>query len=131
MQLTLTRSYFSNGTNGVLTINGVFQCYTIELPWLNNAHQHSCVPEGRYLLLKRWTAERGFHLLLADVPGRALILMHPANNAAKELQGCIAPVKVLVQPGMGTGSKAAAKYLFQKVFAAMQTQPVYLTIKKA
>jgi hypothetical protein len=131
MQLNIIRTYFPNGTNGVLFINGAFQCNTIELPWHNNVPQHSCVPEGKYLLLKRWTAERGYHLLLADVPGRALILIHPANNATKELQGCIAPVTVLVKPGEGTGSKAAAKALFQKVFAAMQTQPVYLTIKKA
>ncbi|MGG9960201.1 DUF5675 family protein [Ferruginibacter sp. SUN106] len=131
MQLTISRSYFAAGTNGLLYINGAFQCYTIELPWLNNAPQHSCVPEGRYLLLKRWTAERGFHLLLTDVPGRALILMHPANNAIKELRGCIAPVSALVQPGIGIKSKLAVEALFTKVFAAMQTKPVYLTIKKA
>ena len=131
MQLTIIRTSFPQGTNGLLFINGVFQCFTIELPWHNNMPQQSCIPLGKYLLLKRWTAERGYHLLLADVPGRALILIHPANSATKELQGCIAPVSVLVGPGEGTGSKAATKALFQKVFAAMQTQPVYVTIKKA
>lgn len=130
MQLTIFRTYFPGGTNGILHVNGVFQCYTIELPWRNNAKRYSCIPEGKYVLLKRWTAGKGYHLLVKEVPQRSLVLIHPANDAAKELQGCIAPVTTLVGPGRGLQSKAAARQLMDKVFPAMQQQPVYLIIQK-
>jgi hypothetical protein len=35
-------------------------------------------------------------LEVIDVKNRKLILFHPANNALKELNGCIAPVTKLV-----------------------------------
>jgi hypothetical protein len=114
----------------MLYINGAFQCYTIELPWHNNAVPHSCIPEGKYMLAKRWSAKFGDHLLLADVPGRSLILFHPANNALKQLKGCIAPVTELLQPGLGLMSGTALKGLLNKVYPAMQNEPIFLTIKK-
>ncbi len=36
-----------------------------------------------------------------------MILIHPANNAMKELNGCIASVSKLSGPGMGLYSRAA------------------------
>src|ERR1700749_1092871 len=102
MNITILRSYFATGTNGRLFINGVFQYYTIELPWLNNKPQASCIPEGSYLLEKRWSQKHGNHLLVTCVKDRALILIHAANDALHELKGCIAPVSSLLSiPGHG------------------------------
>lgn len=128
MHITLTRQYFQDGTNGTLTINGVFQCHTIELPWHNNAPRRSCIPEGKYMIGKRWSAKFGDHLLVADVPGRDLILFHAANNALKELKGCIAPVTTPIGPGQGSGSRKALQGILKKVFPTMQTTPIYLII---
>lgn len=92
MELILMRDYRLRGTNGVLSHKGNVVCSTIELPWMGNWPMVSCIPEGRYRLSKRYTTHRGWHLLVEHVPDRSLILLHPANNALRELQG--APVSV-------------------------------------
>jgi hypothetical protein len=92
MELELKRAYFPKGTNGGIFFNDKFICFTIELPWKDNLRNISCIPEGRYRLGKRFTPNRGWHLLVNEVPGRSGILFHAANNALKELRGCIAPV---------------------------------------
>lgn len=112
MELELIRTYFPNGTNGELRLadnkKGII-CYTIELPWLANKQSVSCIPEGRYELTKRYSPKFGHHLLVNDVKERELILIHPANDAVKELKGCIAPVSVCTGEGRGNNSRLALK----------------------
>ena len=130
MQITINRIYHPTGTNGTLTINGAFICYTIELPWLNNQPQLSCIPEGQYKIVPRFSKKHGKHLLIKDVPGRALILLHPANNAQKELKGCIAPVSVNTGPGKGSASRRAFNKLMATVIPAIGNEPILITILK-
>ena len=111
MVLVLTRTYFPEGTQGVLEWNGTIVCYTIELPWLENQRRISCIPEGFYILQQRYSPKFKWHLHLMNVPGRDLILIHPANDANKELLGCIAPVTKLTGKGKGSGSRKAFKKL--------------------
>lgn len=129
MELELFRTYHTDGTNGKLFNNTRFLCYTIELPWLDNQPQVSCIPEGKYELKKRYSPKFKKHLLLKDVKDRALILLHPANDALKELRGCIAPVSILTRPGKGTLSKIAFTKVLRLVTNAMKNEPVYLIIK--
>jgi len=133
MELEIQRTYFPNGTNGVMRQSedkkGII-CYTIELPWLDNRHGVSCIPEGKYELVKRYSKKFGKHLLLQGVVNRSLILMHPANDAQKELKGCIAPVSIHTGEGKGSRSRIA----FQKVMSIVssvldQHKQVFLTIK--
>ncbi|MBT1708743.1 hypothetical protein KK062_10935 [Fulvivirgaceae bacterium PWU5] len=132
MELELFRKYYPDGTNGEIRFAGIMICYTIELPWLQNRRNVSCIPEGRYTLRKRLTAKRGLHLLVVDVPGRSCILIHPANHAKTELQGCIAPVLELTGPGSGRQSRLANERLKDLVLDAIDRgQEVYLTISKA
>lgn len=119
MELILYRTYHSEGTNGLLKLNNELLCYTIELPWLNNLSRISCIPEGSYNLVKRYSAKFSNHLLLENVPDRSLILIHPANNALAELKGCIAPVSKLTAPGCGNASRAAFYPLLQLVREAI------------
>ena len=107
MVLVLNRTYFPEGTQGVLEWNGTLICYTIELPWLGNQRRISCIPEGDYLLQLRFSPKFKWHFLLMDVPGRDLILIHPANDAKLELLGCIAPVTKHTGIGKGSASKKA------------------------
>jgi len=107
MELTLTRVYKSGGTNGTLTFNGRFVCFTLELPWKENQKKISCIPEGKYELRPRYSKKFNSHLKVMDVYGRSLILIHPANNAIVELEGCIAPVMQLTGIGKGIYSKLA------------------------
>lgn len=116
MLLVLHRIYFPEGTLGLLQNDGETICYTIELPWLNNKRMVSCIPEGKYILKKRYSNKFGWHIHLIDVPGRALILIHPANDAKKELLGCIAPVSNCTGIGKGNYSRKALKKLTDLVF---------------
>lgn len=45
--------------------------------------------------------------LVRDVEGRSGILFHAANDALKELRGCIAPVTRITDWGRGNESKKA------------------------
>ena len=131
MQIVIKRDYHTKGTNGVLTIYGEGPplCYTIELPWRNNEPKLSCIPAGVYTVTKRYSQKFKWHLHLQDVPGRSYILIHPANNAEIELQGCIAPVTILTSPGTGLASKPAFQKLMARVTDALQrNETIFLTI---
>ena len=119
MVLVLTRTYFPEGTQGVLEWNGTIVCYTIELPWLGNQKRISCIPEGEYILQKRFSPKFKWHLHLMNVPGRDLILIHPANDAKKELLGCIATVTLHTGIGKGSSSRKALEKLKAIVYKAM------------
>jgi hypothetical protein len=130
MELELVRTYFPNGTNGELYYNGKRICSTIELPWLRNEPQISCIPEGRYELVKRYSRKFKTHFLVKDVAQRSLILIHPANNAKKELKGCIAPVSVLIAEGKGINSVLALERIKLLALEKLRNgDKVFITIK--
>lgn len=119
MVLVLNRIYFPEGTQGVLEWNGTIVCYTIELPWLGNQKRISCIPEGEYILQKRFSPKFQWHLHLKNVPGRDLILIHPANDAKTELLGCIATVAMHTGIGKGSFSRKALEKLKVIVYKAL------------
>src|SRR5690606_21690045 len=108
--LLLQRIYGEQGTNGTIYFQGEKICHTIELPDRNNIPRISCIPQGRYKLEKRKYTKHGEQIGIPAVLGREAILIHAANNALKELLGCIAPVTTLTGEGTGDDSgKALAK----------------------
>jgi hypothetical protein len=130
MVLLLSRTYFPDGTNGKLEWEGRFVCNTIELPWLNNAKAVSCIPEGEYVLRKRYTKKYCWHIEVVDVENRSFILFHPANNALSELNGCIAPVTKLSGSGLGLESRQAFIKLKSLVYKSLERgEKVLLIIK--
>ena len=131
MELILIRSYFPGGTNGRLYIGDAIRplCRTIELPWLNNIPGRSCIPEGKYMVRLRFSERFGKHMEVVDVPGRSLILFHPANDALSELRGCIAPVTINTGEGKGARSRMAFDRLLLLVKSNVIKAPVYITIK--
>ena len=133
MVLVLNRTYFPEGTQGVLEWNGTLICYTIELPWMENQRRISCIPEGEYFLQKRFSPKFKWHFLLMDVPGRDLILIHPANDAKLELLGCISPVTVHTGIGKGSASRKALarlKALTKKAFEQNEEMNLKIQLKK-
>lgn len=127
----LLRAYSEQGTNGEVWIDGELICYTIELPWSNNVRNISCIPEGSYPLAKRYSKKFGWHIVVKEVPKRSEILFHPANDAKKELRGCIAPVSQLSGAGMGTLSRLAFDKFKQCIYSALdQEKEVNLVILK-
>lgn len=130
MVFNLHRSYFKEGTNGALFVSDRFLCHTIELPWRGNRPNVSCVPEGTYELVPRFSKKFNNHLILKNVAGRSLILLHPANDAQKELRGCIAPVTYLGGTGKGIYSKQALDKILSLVHQALERkESILLTIK--
>lgn len=69
--------------------------------------------------------------MVQNVPDRSAILLHPANQALKELKGCIAPVSKLDGHGIGSRSRKALKAFEDVCFQAIENEErIYLTIKK-
>lgn len=130
MKLELIRTYFPNGTNGDILLDGDRLCSTIELPWKENKPQVSCIPEGRYELRKRYTPRFGRHFILMNVPNRSYILLHAANNALKETRGCIAPVSVLTGEGKGIQARTALAKIVALVYPELEKgKQVFLIIQ--
>lgn len=131
MVITILRDYYPTGVNGEIWHNETLLCYCIELPWKDNARSISCIPEGRYPLVKRYSERFKDHLLVKNVSNRSLILLHPANIALSQLRGCISPVVKLTGIGVGIQSKIALKRVLDLVeveFAA--GKEVWLEVKK-
>lgn len=89
VKLVRTLRYNSCILSVVLTPEQVF--YSLELPWLNNARNRSCIPIGTYQCdyLKKSASGRYRNVYhVTDVPGRSGILIH-SGNIASHTKGCI------------------------------------------
>jgi len=128
--LLLQRKYGAEGTNGTITYQGEEICHTIELPDRNNIPRISCIPIGQYKLEKRRYAKHGEQIGIPHVIGREAILIHAANNALQDLQGCIAPVSTLTGEGRGDYSGKALAKLKALVYSLWDMgDEVYLNIR--
>lgn len=99
IQVSLIRYYESlKQILGILTVPGkeLFVCKTLELGWLNNQNNISCIPKGAYSCV--WTRSNRLSALagkdiftyeILNVTGRAGIRIHSANYYY-QLKGCIA-----------------------------------------
>lgn len=96
MNLTLKR-LSDNGiqTLGILTLPNGRVLNTLELAWKKNQKKVSCIPVGKYNVIKRHSKKYGFHFHILDVPNRSYILVHHSNFHF-DLLGCVA---------VGTGLK--------------------------
>lgn len=65
-----------------------FKCFTLELPWLDNAKSISCIPEGHYKAKKHVSPSLGDVIHIYNVQGRTWIYIH-AGNFTRQIEGCI------------------------------------------
>ena len=102
MKLTVVRTQFgTDATNGILLVDGQFECYTLEDQYQAVKVMHeTCIPEGTYNIQFRTVG--GFHtkykerygaahygmLHLQDVPNFTYILIH-AGNTDEHTSGCL------------------------------------------
>jgi hypothetical protein len=69
----------------------VYDFVGIELPWMENRRNVSCIPAGIYEAIATRRASSGaYALLIRGVINRSQIMVHTANYA-RDLQGCLAP----------------------------------------
>ena len=83
---TIIRSYLPTKTTGVM-IHEKFKIKSLELPWLKNAVNISCISEGDYLV-KRDKHGRHQYYAIQNVVNRTAIEMHVATDVS-QLLGCI------------------------------------------
>lgn len=94
MKATITRDKLQEAqTIGTLVLkddegNKLFSCKTLELPWLNNKKNESCIPLGNYKVSLRQSAKYNKHYHIQDVPGRSFVLIH-IGNFNTQTKGCI------------------------------------------
>jgi len=85
----LSRSYGEKQTTGCLSIydedTEVYQCRTLELPYLENHKNISCIPPGEYKCERATSAKHGLCFLINDVPDRSNILIHIGNYASEKI----------------------------------------------
>lgn len=94
MYLELTRLH-DNGiqTTGFMRLldsagNTLLLFDTLELTWMNNARQKSCVPDGTYVVKPRFSFRFGRCYELQSVLERDCILVHK-GNFNRNTKGCI------------------------------------------
>lgn len=85
--INIKRWYHKDCTLGRLSVGG-FQCFTLELPWLENQRGVSCVPRGKYKAFKRNSQKNGLVVEFRSVPDRSSIQIH-SGNYTRQIEGCI------------------------------------------
>lgn len=95
-KVIISRQYDKSQTFGQLYVMDgdylIFDCDTLELPYLDNKKNISCIPEGKYDLTKIIRPDGREGLAVDPVPGRHSILIHSGNYASgndPDIQGCI------------------------------------------
>jgi len=126
----------ADATNGLLFIDGVFECYTLEDEYRDVKVMHeTCIPEGEYDIIYRTVG--GFHtkysarygsahkgmLWLQDVPGFTYILIH-SGNTDQHTSGCLIVGETQTdldrtKDGFIGNSGDAYKKLYKKVSSAL------------
>lgn len=89
-QIVIRRKHsFAESIIGELYINGAFLCYTLELAWLWNAKNKSCVPPGEYRAHLRFDHKDKWRIELLNVPGNRQNVQIHIGNYPKDVLGCV------------------------------------------
>ena len=133
MKLTVVRHQFgTDATNGLLFIDGIFECYTVEDQYQAVKVMHeTCIPEGTYDIKfrkvggfnerysKRYKNAHYGMLHLQDVPNFTYILIH-GGNTDEHTSGCLIVGETqqdldISKDGFISRSQVAYKKLYDKV----------------
>lgn len=97
MRVEILRDYQEKETLSELVVikddgSYAFKCKGLEPPWKNNQRNISCIPEGKYLVIKEETSPLHPypHFRVLNVPGRDGVLWH-GGNFYKDTLGCYLP----------------------------------------
>ncbi len=140
MEITLQRTKFTeNSTEGDISIGGIFECVSLELP-VKDGLPGSCIPPGRYQVVlvpspkfeatvDPWVltyAKNIPHLL--GIPNRTNILIHWGNSAINT-EGCIL-VGTTAMHDYISESRLAFAALWQKLMRPqMAGEEIWITVQ--
>ena len=88
MKIQIRSMSLNSHTIGKLSVDKEFFCYTLELPWLDNAKNVSCIPTGDYKIKMVNSPRFGSCYQIMNVDNRTHILIH-AGNTVDDIEGCI------------------------------------------
>lgn len=136
MEIQLKREESANGcTFGALSIDGSFQCWTIEdvvRPAGEKVPGETAIPAGRYKVEITHSQRFGRLLpILIDVPNFTGVRIHPGNTSA-DTEGCILPGRT-----KGMDAVYESRVAFSALFGMIRTavdggqEDVWITIEDA
>jgi hypothetical protein len=143
MEIVITRDPNASGTPGTLTINDVFECFTLEdvdrglkqtmtMSEIvkNKIHGQTAIPAGRYELVVSFSERfRKLLPLAQNVPGFIGIRIHPGNSTG-DTEGCIlVGTQLNGNQIVGGTSRPAFNALFSKIQAALKREKIFLTLQ--
>ncbi|OAI12198.1 MULTISPECIES: DUF5675 family protein [Methylomonas] len=129
MELNLTRVEFTDeSTIGELSINGAFECYTLEDKVRPvKVKGMTAIPAGSYEIIINFSERFKKPLpLLLNVPNFDGVRIHPGNSA-KDTEGCILVGKSKSADFVGS-SRAAFETLFEKLKRAAENEKIFIHI---
>ena len=122
MKAILSRTYGDKETKGLFSVmegcDRLYECKILELPWINNIPNISCIPAGEYVVKRYKSATRGICFKILNVKNRSDILIHPGNYVAGDKidsKGCQLP---------GSGFKDINKDGFIDVINSKRTMDI-------
>ena len=129
MELQLIRQWLNaRYTIGKLSVNGVFQCYTLEDAVREyKIPGETAIPYGRYEVVINESKRFGRQLpLLLNVPNFSGVRIHPGNGP-KDTEGCI-----LVGMERGDGSISSSQIAMDALMAKLRTAKtnIYISIER-
>jgi len=119
----------NHGTFGVLTIDGVAFCVTLEPYQMDNQANISCIPASQYHVIPVNSAKFGETYRLCSVPGRGGILIH-AGNIDDHSEGCIIVAEHFGKLGDARAVLNSGK-TFDKFNEIIDREEFHLTIVEA
>ncbi len=125
------------GTAGVLLRpDGSRVCWTMELPWRENAPRVSCIPAASYVCRPRRSPHLGEVVEIVGVSGRSSVLLHQGNYAGDTSKGfrtdSLGCVMCGLQHGILRGQRAVfvAKPAVRKLLEETGRKPFTLEIRE-
>ena len=88
VRLTRIATNADEGTFGVLTIDGMPFCVTLEPYDNDNQNSISCIPAQQYICKMFNSSSYGKTYQVMNVPRRTAVLLHPGNRDG-DTKGCI------------------------------------------
>jgi hypothetical protein len=115
---------FAESIIGELYVNDAFLCYTLELAWLWNEKNRSCVPPGEYRAHLRFDHKDKWRIELIGVPGNRQNVQIHIGNYPRDVLGCVL-VGTQYKADMVLNSTQA----YEKLKAAYRQHPGPVTVK--
>lgn len=141
MELGLTTTLMDAiATQGMLDIEGVFECYTLELPY-SDGSVGGAIPAGRFPVIPQpsphflevgrtddWVAQYAGKMPHIIIPDRSLIMFHPGNFVSNT-KGCVLVGESKGMDVIGS-SRPAFAALFRKIYSPMLAGNCFVTVTR-